>query len=148
MRVHLLVWDEKRFGTGVASIDIQHRELLERANRVMALVNAGHVNGVLQSALEDLILFVHTHFTHEEWLMEQYGYPETEAHVEDHLRLVRQLKSLKQNLPSAATSIKSELFLAFLVDLVELHLVGADASLAEFLLSGGSDPSLQGERGD
>lgn len=124
-----IAWDDDKFGTGVTSIDNQHRELVAKANRVLDLVTQGYVDGALLQPIEELISHAREHFAYEEQLMASYGCPDIDSHIREHAKLLEQLQTLKKNVPPASGQrIKVELFSAYLIDLVELHIAQTDVN--------------------
>jgi hemerythrin len=115
-----LIWDENVHKVGIASIDDQHRELIERVRPMM----------------DDLILFTHTHFALEQRLMEEHGFPELQNHIEEHLELLKRMNTLYEFLGGSRQN-KAELFSAFLSDWAELHVLQADKVLGNFLVAKG-----------
>ncbi len=64
------------FKINIAQVDEEHR-------RLFALVKALNL-GTVERTLEDLLEYVVTHFTNEQALMEQSGYPAFEQHLKLH----------------------------------------------------------------
>jgi hemerythrin len=71
------------FRTGVAEIDGEHRHLF-------ALVKRLEMENVKET-LDELLEYVVSHFTHEQALMENSGYPGFEAHLALHEELSAQV---------------------------------------------------------
>ena len=130
MSAHRIVWADEKFSTGIDEIDKQHQELVDRANKVLDAINAGYVDGALLQPINELITSAHNHFAFEEKLLADNNYPKLVEHIQDHIILIEQLINLKKNvIPLTAKRIKAEIFSAFLVDMVEQHLVHADQNL-------------------
>ncbi len=112
---------------GDIAIDEQHQELFLRAGDVIAATNR---ESQTLSALR-LYQFMRSHFSHEEDLMYRIGYPEIEAHIEQHAALTVRLKAFLKNI-SNDNLIKTELedFIAhWLLD----HIGMIDSKLAAYL---------------
>jgi hemerythrin len=79
---YVLEW-RQGFCTGVPEIDGEHQHLFE-------LVKALELQTV-EATLNELLEYVVTHFTNEQHLMEQSGYPEFQQHVALHEQLASQV---------------------------------------------------------
>ena len=136
MRKHHLTWNESRHSVGIALIDSQHRELIERVNQIANGV-AKRDQSAVQEMLGGLILFAREHFAVEERLMVEYGFPDMESHIEEHRRLFQQLNNLINVDLRAPHHNKAALVSAFLTDWAEQHILQADKELGEFLVAKG-----------
>ena len=137
MRKHHLIWNESRHSVGIALIDSQHRELIERVNKIANGVGKKDHSEPVQEMLGDLILFASEHFAVEERLMAEYGFPDMESHIEEHRRLFQQLNNLIKADLRAPSHNKAALVSAFLTDWAEQHILQADKELGEFLVAKG-----------
>lgn len=137
MSKHHLTWNESRHSVGIALIDSQHRELIERVNKIANGVAKRDHSEPVQEMLGDLILFASEHFAVEERLMAEYGFPDMESHIEEHRRLFQQLNNLIKADLRAPRLNKAALVSAFLTDWAEQHILQADKELGEFLVAKG-----------
>lgn len=137
MRKHHLIWNESRHSVGIALIDSQHRELIERVNKIANGVAKRDHSEPVQEMLGDLILFAREHFAVEERLMVEYGFPDMESHIEEHRKLFQQLNNLIKAGLRAPGNNKTALVSAFLTDWAEQHILRADKELGEFLIGKG-----------
>lgn len=69
MSKHHLIWNESRHSVGIALIDSQHREIIERVNQIVGGVAKRDQSEAVQEMLGGLIHFTHEHFALEERLM-------------------------------------------------------------------------------
>lgn len=83
-------WDPA-LETGHPEIDLQHRALFRRADRLIAAVRRKHAAAEVADSIRFLREYVREHFEAEEGLMRQHGYPEREAHAGWHERIRRRL---------------------------------------------------------
>ncbi|MHC1791956.1 bacteriohemerythrin [Solidesulfovibrio sp.] len=70
--------------TGFASIDAQHRLFLEMLQELAGQIESGRQRQGGLDAFQGMRLYADGHFTDEEALMAQYGYPELAAHTRLH----------------------------------------------------------------
>ncbi len=137
MRKHHLTWNESRYSVGIALIDSQHQELIERANQIADGVAKRDQSEAIQEMLGGLILFACEHFAFEERLMVEHGFPDKESHIEEHRRLLQQLNNLIKADLRAPRHSKEALVSAFLTDWAEQHILHDDKKLGEFLAAKG-----------
>jgi hemerythrin-like metal-binding protein len=71
----LIQWDPEKMSTGVDTIDEQHMELINMINQLHRACLAGAGRQELRQMMNFLAEYVHTHFKHEEGIMEQHQCP-------------------------------------------------------------------------
>lgn len=139
MKKHHLSWKENRHNVGIASIDSQHQELIERVNQIADAVAGRESNEVVQEMLEGIIRFAREHFAFEEGLMAEYGFPDMKSHIMEHRRHLQLLNNLTQEGLRASSHDRAALVAAFLADWTDHHIPKADKELGEFLAAKGHD---------
>ena len=82
----LMEWDD-RLSVGVASIDDQHKQLIKLVNTLYQALQNGQGNEVLCQTYADLVDYTLTHFSHEEAMMREAGYPGAVDHCRQHADL-------------------------------------------------------------
>jgi hemerythrin len=70
--------------TGIKLIDLRHKRLFETVNRLLDACDQGRGQEELSKSLAFLINYTVKHFSEEEALQQQYGYPGLEAHRRIH----------------------------------------------------------------
>ena len=78
-----IAWDEDLM-TGNVLVDMQHHRIFERVSDLVALCEDGTDVDKLRDTLEFLINYTVRHFTDEEALQMDYGYPDYENHKKMH----------------------------------------------------------------
>jgi hemerythrin len=136
MSKHHLIWNESRHCIGIAAIDDQHREIVERVNLIADAVAQGNRHDAVQEMMDDLVLFTCEHFALEERLMTEYGFPDLEDHIAEHLALLQQVDNLRKALHTPSPA-KVALVSAFLTDWAELHILQSDKEIGAFLTAKG-----------
>jgi hemerythrin len=124
-------WDEQIFGSGITTIDDQHRVLFGIYNLLIDKIRARDLN--LMDAVNlsfELEEFVKMHFQYEEDCMRHYGCVKAEENIEGHKIFRRKLDELiallKETLPSFREIAGN---LVFLKEWLETHIKGIDSSL-------------------
>ena len=137
MNKYHLIWNESRHSVGIALIDSQHREIIERVNQIADWVAQRDQTEAVQEMFGGLIIFSREHFALEERLMVEYGFPDMENHIEEHHKLFQQLNNLIKADQRSPRHNKAVLISAFLTDWAEQHILQADKELGEFLVAKG-----------
>ena len=132
MQKFYLAWDDSRHTLGIASMDRQHRELVDRVNELAEAVAHGCDCEQARLRMESLIRFTQGHFVHEESLMRAYGFPGLEQHAAEHEEVLREALTLMEALSPSNTG-RAVLVTAFLTDCAENHILNEDRELALYL---------------
>ncbi len=91
---------------GVAHIDSQHRELIERFAKLQDAAEGGKGMEELGNLMNFLEEYALSHFKDEEALQILHNYPAFEAHRSEHAYFIKQLDILKQHLNSDGESLQ------------------------------------------
>lgn len=89
-----ITWREE-LAIGVEQIDSQHKELLARFDMLLNACKLGKGKDELTHLLNFLDEYVVSHFSDEEVLQKQSGFPDYEAHREEHAAFIARVKELK-----------------------------------------------------
>jgi hemerythrin len=109
------------YSVRVASIDSEHKVLLDLAARMHEAMTVGKGKAAMGSILQELSAYVTHHFQHEEDLMARAMFPELPAHRHAHAELVRSVQELETKLEAgAANAIETmDLLRTWLVDHIQ-----------------------------
>lgn len=129
---------------GVAEIDRQHRVLFDRYNAFFAAYSEGLAAEEVVRLFGFLEAYVVTHFSDEEKLQQQVGFPGYLRHREHHEALTQQVLELKERLlsegPTAALiGDVSMLMTGWLIE----HINGMDRAVGRFVLEQESHRAAQ-----
>lgn len=127
----MLAWSFT-YETGHDGIDAQHRELLLILNRLDASTRSGNDGTNSRKVMKALIDFVIDHFSFEEELMHDHGYPLADEHHAEHLNLVETLASYDLQLKANA-EVNPRQLTASLYNWLMHHILDSDKKLGEFL---------------
>jgi hemerythrin len=131
MGMALLIWGPM-FEVGVQQIDTQHRKLFDLANELADAVRAGKGLLPLGTILNELTTYTQTHFSSEEQLMVQNGYPATAEHKAYHQELIKQVSDFKRSFLAGDVGIVDKT-LQFFTDWLAKHIMETDKALARDL---------------
>ncbi|WP_461210123.1 bacteriohemerythrin [Desulfocurvus sp. DL9XJH121] len=117
---------------GIREIDRQHEKLIALINGLYDAFTQGREKQVLDGIVSEAHDYIGYHFSTEQRLMEEHGYPGLDDHVDQHEDYI--LKSsdhLKASQDQAAGLAKD--VLDYLTDWWKTHINGTDRKLAAFL---------------
>ncbi len=125
-------WTE-RLSVGVLELDGDHRRLIAIIDKLFSAHRDKTLPGEVESILEELIEYTDAHFSREEELLREHGYPGLKEHEAAHRRFVSSLLKIRLDWNDGATE-NADLKLAGLLKewLVE-HIVGMDRQYRDFL---------------
>lgn len=107
----LITWQESRMGTGVASIDAQHQELIAMINRLHVACLEQRGQEEIRSMMRFLAEYVQRHFRHEEEIMERHACPSKDRNRAAHQKFLADFSALAERFEadSAATTVLLDL---------------------------------------
>lgn len=129
------VW-HPRLSVNIREIDNQHRKLLELINTLHTKIEGNDTREVLQEVMDELAQYSIVHFDTEESLMEQYGFPETEAHKEEHEEFKEEVRELLEDLQNERLTMPNRVSL-FIKSWIMRHIEGTDKKYSRFFNSKG-----------
>jgi hemerythrin len=123
----------KDMETGVARIDAQHRELVDRINDVTAMGAKSASKEETQKTLDLLGEYIVKHFSDEEALQQQSGYPKYEWHKGQHQQYVAEFQKLKKEFMTNGQSPKFTLDLSnSIINWIVKHIKSVDVEFGKF----------------
>jgi hemerythrin len=127
-----IVW-RQNLAVGVPEIDRQHQELFARVN---TLILASKSNGSAEQIAElfrFLDEYVKEHFTFEEQLQRQYGYPRAAEHLKMHDAFIAKLHAFKERYLADGASLGLRIKVhEFVVNWLVQHISHEDKELAAY----------------
>jgi hemerythrin len=88
-----LEW-KAEYSVGIASVDDEHREMIELINRVYGKLRAAPDVAAIEDCLETIFTTISMHFALEERIMRDHGYSEYADHKDDHEDLLDEIRDL------------------------------------------------------
>jgi len=125
------VWSQN-LSIGVEAMDEQHKRLLELLNQLHDSLETGDNHETLAGVLDGLAQYTQVHFSAEEELMSQHGYPDLPAHREQHQKLTAHLLWLTGRFRGGEADLAREA-LRFVKRWLCIHIVGSDKQYGNFL---------------
>jgi hemerythrin len=128
----LMPWNDE-LTLGIASIDAQHRKLLDRINLLHDQLGNPKAAGDI---LEDLVDATMNHFIAEEDLLKRHGYADADGHTQAHSAYSGALVQLLDQL-QAGTATFNQASVSALMDGLTRHIQAEDQACVAFLKSKG-----------
>lgn len=121
---------------GIEAIDNQHAELFNRMETLVEACVAGSGNEEVLRTIDFLNDYVNTHFTAEEDLQIQYGYPDYSAHKLQHMLFLHRLEQFKTEIAEKGVGVNIVLNInQMLIEWVRNHIMDDDYRLCDYLKS-------------
>ena len=127
-------WDES-LATGITRVDEQHREWIERINRLAVAIATNQQADHIAETLNFMVSYSDFHFAAEEELMAAHGYPALEQHRQAHRAFRKELThllTLQIGQPDALRRI-SDSITPFQIAWLKNPITTADRAFGEFL---------------
>ncbi|MGC8482910.1 MAG: bacteriohemerythrin, partial [Thermodesulfobium sp.] len=126
-------WSED-LSSGFKEIDDQHKELINRVNKLLDACNSGKGRQEIGDTLNFLADYVVEHFNSEEKYMKQYNYPGLNEQIEQHKYFVGYVGELKNEFDKNGPSISLTMKLSKnLVEWLVNHIMKIDKKAGAFL---------------
>jgi hemerythrin len=115
-------------------IDEQHRELFKRIGELVAAIKTSTCKYKIGPTTTFLEEYVIEHFSDEEAMMVDAGYPGYESHKAEHERFIRDFGELKEKLDSEQSNYTKSVYTnQMVVDWILEHISERDKAFGRFL---------------
>lgn len=122
----------KKYETGNEEVDNEHKEIFALVKKV---INAAFDSQEekIETTIDFLADYTIRHFAHEERIMEESNYPDTDIHKKQHQDFVKDVVALKERVMVESDSRKSSIEVNnVIVDWLTAHVLGSDKVMAEY----------------
>lgn len=124
-------WQE-RFYIGEAQIDKHHLHFVDLLNNTYLDFLRNAPPEILTEMFEELIDYATYHFSAEEQIMVESGFPGIDQHKEEHAKFAKQVTDMHVSYLQKRKPFFLEI-LTFLQNWLEAHIVQSDGELGRFL---------------
>lgn len=124
----LLKWSNERLGLGVEVMDGYHREFLEILSALSTAPES-----LFPGLYKEMMRHVCEHFGQEEKLMRETGYLSLNEHLDEHRRIMGELKAMEARALRGRLTLPREFVSTRMPEWFQLHLVTMDSALAAHL---------------
>jgi hemerythrin len=125
--------------TGESTIDAEHDLQMQLLDALSNSLQTGDDFKPVKHILEQFIEFSDMHFLSEQLVMRLHSYPAYEPHLQEHTRLMKKVRELRDSVFRGERAPSLELIhelRAWLVD----HIASEDVVFGEFLRTRGTQP--------
>ena len=98
-------WDES-LTTGVASVDDQHRQLVNILGQVLEAMEQGRSRADVGAVLDELDRYTAVHFSHEEECMFRYDCPAAQRNEGEHREFLRIVVKFRRDFDAKGATTK------------------------------------------
>jgi hemerythrin len=106
--MQLLQW-KPSFTLGIASVDTEHRDMINTINRVYATLEDEHSELEVNRVLGEIHAQISAHFALEERLMRAASYAEYAQHKDSHEQLLDQIRDLMDSFSADPVAGRTQL---------------------------------------
>jgi len=127
----LVVWSDK-LSVGVRSVDDQHAVLFKAINDLHDAMMKGQARAIVGELLCRLLVYTRNHFSREEAMLEDAGYPGLAGHRLLHDELTKQVEEYIARYQRSDLTLSNHLA-NFLSDWLKQHILDTDQSYGRWL---------------
>lgn len=131
-----ILWNPS-FSIGSAVLDEHHQHLAGLINRLAECATGGAHSEAFVDVLCELAQYAKYHFTHEEKLMEEHGFPRRQMHSGEHTRFCEAISDTSYEATQGCCDI--EHLVCYLSDWWERHILQEDMQLKPFFAARGGN---------
>ena len=125
----MIRWRDE-YCTGIASVDEEHRELVELINDLAEKLRGDvHTIETVENYLGEIQAKIATHFSLEERFMKDESYSHYDAHKQDHERLLAELRHILESFRHGSYLRFEQLLVQHLSDWFMVHFTTHDSLL-------------------
>jgi hemerythrin-like metal-binding protein len=128
----LITWTED-MSVGVRVVDNDHKTLIRMLNDLNDGILAGHARSALEAVIEGLLKYTKLHFTREERLLADSGFPDAAAHKTEHDLLSRRFMNLQARFEMGQSRELSLEAMRLLKSWLTDHIQGSDQNYGAHL---------------
>lgn len=131
----MVEWDES-FDLNITEIDKQHRMLVSMVNNLYTAKQFERGKEELAKLLNRMSVYAAFHFAKEEDLLESFGYPQVEDHIQEHSDFEKKVFDFENDFAEGKKDLTSKV-MTFLGDWLVDHIKESDRQGARFLTQRG-----------
>lgn len=132
----IFTWNDT-YSVSVKGMDEQHKKLFDIINQLFTAMSAGKGKEALEPVLKEMYDYTVTHFTAEEKLLQELGYPGLVEQKRQHAIYVQKVAEMQQKLGTSAKMALPMETSQFLKDWLLNHILVVDKKYSNFLTGKG-----------
>jgi hemerythrin len=106
--MELITWNDN-FSVNVEEIDNQHKEIIRIINELYVSIVEGKSKNTMDTIFKDLTEYATTHFKTEEEHFENFNYPESSFHKQQHEDIAKKIEEFKKRNEEGRKILESEI---------------------------------------
>jgi hemerythrin len=128
-----LKWSD-RYSVHIAEIDEQHKKLINLINEMFDAMQAGKGREIIDTIIDEFVNYTVYHFSTEERLLQQHGYPKYGDHKEMHDHIAKKARDLKETLDKGIKPSNIDVML-LLTNWLNAHILDEDKKYVPYIAS-------------
>lgn len=121
---------------GIEEIDVQHKNLITQVDKLLEACNQRQGKEAIEPTLNFLSQYVGEHFSDEEKVQTEWGYPGFNDHQKIHQKFIKDFSEVKEEFEKKGPSLTVTLALnRLLVDWLVNHIKKEDKKVAQHIKS-------------
>jgi len=129
--MELIRWSEEHYVLGIREVDFQHKRLVDIVNGLQTALREGQPKEIVCNFLAVMEEYSSNHFSYEEDLMFNWGYPGYNDKKRKHKSFIKQLKILSKEYRLGNMSVSTNT-LNFLRDWLNNHIIDEDRDYSPY----------------
>ncbi len=130
-----LAW-KPEYSVGVEQMDEDHKKLLDLILQMFKVLQSASDKEKAAAIIAELNNYTITHFTREEELLRQHGYPDLEAHIKEHEVMKQKVKDFQGEFEGNSDKVSSDV-LRYLQEWLINHINTTDKKYSEYMANKG-----------
>jgi len=127
----LIKWDDQ-LSVKNLKIDSQHQALISMINDLHDSMMAGKSKDTMQKTIQGLVRYAVEHFSTEEQIFLQYGYPNAARHQQEHKKFIEKIEEFSKDFSTGKMGLSIQV-MNFLSDWLKNHIMGFDQEYVPYL---------------
>jgi hemerythrin len=128
----LFEWDEQ-YSVGSTLMDEHHKRLFDIINRLHAAMTEGKGANIVCDVLKELVDYTKYHFSEEEKMMAEIGYPNLEMHRIQHEKFISDIESIKGEVEKGVEFLAAIKVLRSTQSWLQNHILKVDAGYSSLI---------------
>ena len=127
----IMEW-KQQYSVNIKSIDEQHKKWIAIINKLDTALTSGQSDDILGPIIQEALDYTGTHFSFEEDMMLEHGYPEYHAHKQIHADFIADIQSLNDRMQGNDAGLAIDL-LGTLGSWLVKHILDEDKKYSSYL---------------
>jgi hemerythrin len=129
------IWG-KEYKTGVPELDCEHVILFALYNQLCSIMEREAEEDALSDVMNALATYIKIHFLHEEGLLEKAGYPDLEAHRDEHRQFIAEIDRVYTEFTTTSAAAAARDLKTLVLTWLTAHILKVDKAYSPLLAPG------------